>query len=211
MATLAIMGIRRHHTNLSGAEPLVRGDYSATGTESYLKETASQSWKIDDILYVDTNGTIAIATNSTGKANSAFAGLALAKASGVTGQQVQLDIIRPDQVYVASVWHSTAASAVTVQTQLSGVYGLRYDTAALPAGTAGTWVVDIENTTVEDASNALARVQVVGFYEGRAPTATAGVDVTCSIGDIYGAVLVKFVPFSIATDGSPSVRVLQLA
>jgi hypothetical protein len=205
------MGIRRHHTNLSGAEPLVRGDYAATGTESYLKETASQSWKVDDILYVDSNGTIAIATNSSGKADSAVAGLALAKASGVTGQQVQLDVIRPDNVYVASVWHSTAASAVTVQTQLGVVYGLRYDTAALPAGTAGKWVVDIENTTVEDATTALARVKVIGFYQGRAPTTTAGVDVTCAIGDVYGGVLVKFLDFSIASDGSPFTRILQLA
>jgi len=207
--TLQVISPVRHDTNLSGTEPRLRGDYAATGTESYLKETASQSWKINDLLYIDTNGTIAICTTSSNSLNSAIAGLALAKASGVTGQQVQLDVIRPDEIFQMSVWHSTAASAVTAQTNLTKIYRVRYDTAALPAGTAGKWVVDIENTTTEDATTALAKVQVVRFYEGRAPTTTAGVDVMCSIGDIYGRVLCKFVHQTARTDGSNLVRNYQ--
>jgi len=35
--------------------------------------------------------------------------------------------------------------------------------------------------------------------------------VTAAIGDIYGQVLVKIVPFTIASDGSPFTRNLQLA
>jgi len=164
--TLALINPTLHDTNLSGAEPRLRGDYAATGTESYLKETASQSWKTGDLLYLDTSlGTVSIATRSSNSVDSPVSILALVKASGVTGNPVQGFILRPDTILRMSVWHSTAASAITAQAQFGAIYRVRYDTAALAAGTASKFVVDIENTTVEDATTALAKVQVVGFYE----------------------------------------------
>ena len=209
--TLALINPTFHNDLNPGVSPLVRGDAAATGTESYLKETASQTYKAGDLVYLDSNGTVAIATTSSNNLNSAIAGIATAKATGVTGTPVQLQVIRGTDAYKMSVWHATAASAVTALTQLGVVYRVRYDTSALPTGTAGKWVVDIQNTTVEDATTALAKVQVIGFWEGRVFTsATPSVEAQAAIGDIYGQVIVKFVPFTIETDGGNIVRNLQL-
>lgn len=210
--TLLIQNPQYYTTYLPGATPIMRGGPE----ETYIKETASQTYTIEDLIYFDSNGTIAICTNAGGAGNqldSAIAGLATAKASGVTGAQVKFHAIRGDEIFVMNVWHATAASAVTAQTQLGQVFALRLDSAALPTGTGGKWVVDIQNTgAIEDATHSLARVKVVGFYQGRVftnDTPSKEVDATLA-SDIYGKVLVKFLPFSIASDGSPFIRILQL-
>ncbi len=213
--TLAVINPIWQYSSLPGTMPWLRGDAQKTGTENYFKETAGQTYTVGDLIYLDSNGTVALCTNSSNNLNSAIAGQAETPATGVTGTPVLLRAIRRDDVFRMSVWHSTAASAVLALTQLGVVYRVRYDTAALPAGTAGKWVVDIENTTVEDATTALARVQVVGFYQGRVFTndsPSKEVDPSVNSGaftDIYGQVLVKFLDFSIASDGSPFTRVLQ--
>jgi hypothetical protein len=190
------------------------GSIVATEEGTYLKETAGQTFGVDDFVYIDTNGTVAICTTSTNQMNSAIAGLAGQKASGVTGNPVLLNKVRPDQVYRMSVWHSTAASAVAGQASLGGVYAIFNLSTVPPVGTGGKWAVDIENfANIEDATHALARVQVIGFYQGRVftnDTPSKEVDANY-LTDIYGQVLVKILPFSIASDGSPFTRIIQLA
>lgn len=215
MATMAFIQPRLINSNITGSTPLTRGglnDFpgaslallqSLAGASSYFKETASQSWTAGDLIYLDANGTLALATSTT-----AIAGQALGAASGVTARPVQFHVIRPDDVYVMNVYHGTAASAVTVLTQLANNSGAGWALTRV-AGSSSRWCVDIENTTVEDGSTALARVMIIGFHPKGVNT--SGVEVDTAIGDTYGLVRVKFVPFSIASDGTPQTKVLQLA
>lgn len=173
----------------------------------HFKETASQTWTKGDLIYLDSNGTLAVCTTSSSIMTSAVAGQALKAATGVTGTEVYFHAIRPDDLWVMNVMHDTPASAVTAQTQLGVVYGLRQDTVS-GNGTL-IWSVDIQNTTVESTTVANARVQVVGFPL-KNPFDAGNLD-RPAIGDIYGLVIVKFIPISIATDGDPKVRVMQLA
>jgi hypothetical protein len=194
--------------------PRLQGSIVATEEGIWLKETAGQTWGVDDFIYIDPSlGTLSICTTATSQMNSPIAGLAGAKASGVIGAPVLLNITRPETVYAMNVWHSTAASAVAAQAVLGNVYALFNSASAQPTGTNGCWAVDIENfAAIEDATHALARVQVIGFYQGRVFTNdTPSVEAEAAYAtDIYGKVLVKVVPFSIASDGSPFTRVIQL-
>ena len=175
----------------------------------HFKETAGAAnrWLKGDLLYLDSNGTIELCTTSSSIMTSPVAGQALKAATGTTGEQVYFHAIRPDDLWVMNVMHATPASATTAQTQLGVVYGLRQDTVS--GNGTGIWSVDIENTTVESTTVANARVQVVGFPL-KNPFDAGNLD-RPAIGDIYGLVIVKFIPFSIGTDGAPIVRVMQLA
>lgn len=176
------------------ADPIMHGG----AEENYFKETASQAYGIGDLIYLDASlGTLSICTTSTNKLNSAIAGQATKAATGTTGAAVHFRVIRPDEVYVMNVFHSTLSSSVSAQAQLGNAYGIILNSSK--------WAVDIENTTIEDGTTALGKVTVVGF-----PTYSPD-GVRCTIGDTHGLVLVKFLTFTIATDGSPFTRNLQLA
>src|SRR5258708_4098877 len=211
---MSIIQPRDHDTLLPGVSPRMQGSIIAEEEGTWLKETASQTFGVDDFVYIDTSlGTVSICTTSTNQMNSPIAGLAGQKASGVTGNPVLLRVIRRDTVLRMNVWHSTAASAVAAQATLGNVYAIFNSASAQPTGTNGAWAVDIENfANIEDATHALARVQVVGFYQGRVFTnATPSVEVDADyVHDIYGFVLVKVLPFSIASDGTPFTRGLKL-
>lgn len=134
------------------------------------------------------------------KLNTEIAGQALEAATGVTDTAVKFRVIRPDSVFMMNVYHGTAASAVTAITQLGTAYGI------IKPSATGKWHVDIENTTIEDGTTALGKVMVVGFPDTNPADCVAN-----TIGDIYGLVYVKFLTFTIASDGSPFTRNLQLA
>jgi hypothetical protein len=169
-----------------------------TGSMPYIKETASQSYAVGDLVYLDSNGTIAICTNTSQKLNSQILGQAARAASGTTGAPTYVQVIRPCDVFIMNVFHGTPASSVTALTQLGVVYGIFKHTT-----TSNRFTVDIQNTTVEDGTTALAKVRVVGF-----PTGTYNGAVQ-AIGDTNGLVLVQFITFSIETDGGNIVRNLQ--
>jgi hypothetical protein len=169
------------------------------GPMPYLKETASQAYVAGDLVYLDSNGTVAICTKTSNKLNSSILGIALRAASGTTGMPVYVRPIRPCDLYVMNVFHGTPASSVTAQTQLGLVYGIFNTTT-----TSGKWCVDIQNTTTEDGSTALAKVQVVGF-----PVGTLFGNLQ-TIGDTNGFVIVRFLTETTRTDGSNKVRNLQL-
>lgn len=201
MPNTQVLAQPRWFRNDLGAEgPMLRGHgVSSTvgdGEEPYIKETASQTYDVGDLVYLDSNGTIAICTTTSSKLNSAILGIAAKDATGTTGAPAFVHVIRESDVYVMNVLHSTVASSVTNQDQMGDVYGIILS--------SGKWRVDIENTTVEDGATALARVKIVGF-----PVQTKHNNVVSTIGDTHGLVLVKFLPFSIATDGSPFTRILQ--
>lgn len=168
-----------------------------TGAMPYIKETASQTYGIGDLVYLDSNGTVAICTKTSNKLNSAVLGVAARAASGTTGAPTYVMTIRPCDVFIMNVYHSTAASSVSALTQLGTVRGI-----INVSGTSNRWAVDIENTA-EDASTALGYVRIVGF-----PTGTYN-GVVQTIGDTNGLVLVQFNSWSLATDGNPNLRILQ--
>lgn len=199
MATMALRQPRFLRSTLPGIEPAIYGGPETT----HYKETASQSYEVGDLVYIDSNGTIAICTNTSNRLNSAIAGLATKAATGTTGAQAFLRAIRPDEQFVMNVFHSTPATSVTNQDQVGDVYGI--------INTSDIWAVDIENTTVEDGSVALAYVKVVGFPTGGWYLNSSGNYVQSAIGDTNGLVVVQFLPLTIATDGDPKTRILQLA
>jgi hypothetical protein len=151
-----------------------------------IKEAASQTYGLGALVYL-VSGLVTIATATT-----QLAGQALQAATGTTNQSAYLAVIRAGDRFVMNVYHTTQASAITAQAQLGTVYGL--------VVVAGQFHADIENVaTAEDATHSSGRVKVVGFYKEDA------------IGDIYGRVVVEFEEWSLASDGNPNQRILQLA
>lgn len=190
MATISRIQPYWAGTNLNATEPLFHGGPEAL----HWKETASQTYGVGDMLYLDSNGTIAICTLTGTILNSAIVGQAITAASGTTGASVFLRIIRPDDLFVMNAVHTTVASAVTVQTQLGTRRGMQKLVSA--------WGMDMENA-VEGAADALARVRVVDFAL-RSPSGE-----TVAIGDVLGLVVVNFLRDSWASDGDPHTFVLQ--
>jgi len=163
-----------------------RGGAEETGL---LVEAASQSFKAGALLQLS-SGKFAIAVGTEGTP-SLIAAQAMADATGTTNADIFVAPISPLDIFVMNVYHGTAASAITALSQLGTAYGIKL--------VSGKWHVDIETTTVEDATHSDARVNVIGFWPEDA------------IGDIYGRVLVEFIQMSTASDGVPNQRTLQMA
>ena len=173
--------------------------YMMGGTEQpeYI-ETAGQTWKAGSLIHVVAAGTLSICTNSSQILNSEVGGQAMAAATGTTDATVRFRPILPTDVFLANVYHTVAASAVTAQTDLGDIRGLYYVTAT------GLWHVDGTGATILSGDVANETVRIVGF--------PGSVDGTVNtIGDIYGFVFVQFLSLSVATDGNPTRRVLQFA
>lgn len=179
--------------------PLLIGDPK----RSWLVEAASQSYGVGELVYLASGKvTICVVDGSTKVMTSAIAGVARKAATGTTNAQARIQAIRQDDLWAMNVYHATAASAVTALTQLGSVYGI-----VKPAAT-GKWHVDIENA-VEGGADSNARVKVVGFLE-KNPYDGGNFDLV-AVGDIYGIAIVKFLPWSAASDFVPMQRLLQLA
>lgn len=177
----------------------------------HVKETASQSYAIGDLIYYDTNGTIAIATVDGGTPTlltSVVAGQALKAATGTTGANVYFRQIKTGDLFIVNVHHETPASAVTTLTDLCDIRGLcRSSTVPTgqPAGT--TWRLSLD-AAGESATLANGDMTIVGF-----PLKSPIGGVAAAIGDIYGLVLAQFNAWSQSTDaGSDPAprRILQL-
>ena len=173
------------------------------GGEEYphFKETASQTYNAGDLVYLDSNGTVAICTVSTDRLNSKILGIAVKDATGVTGDDVYIRVIRPSDIFVMQVHHGTEASAVTAQTQLGAIFGV--DKQTVTGNGTGIWCVNIEDAVTE-ADADLARVRCIGFPL-RNPF-DAGAITRPAIGDVYGLMLVQFLMSNGPTDGADSVH-----
>ncbi len=175
----------------------------------HVKETASQTYAVDDLVYGDSNGTIAICTVDGGTPtllNSVVAGQASKAATGVTGASVLLYPIRSTDLFIGNVHHETVGSAITALTDQFDVRSICKSSTVptgAPAGT--TWRVS-KDATPEGAADANGHVTIVGF-----PLRTRIGGVLAAIGDTYGLVLFKFNDWSMASDGNPNGRVLQLS
>ncbi len=208
--TMQLIQPQLANTALPGVEPLQQG-----GPEQpWFKETASQTFGIGDLIYIDTNGTLAICTNGNGISNgkvlnSVVAGQAQKAASGVTGTAVQFHAIRADDVYIMNVFHATAASAVLAATLVGLRKGIRFTVTADGAGiTTGIWCVDLQNA-VESTNNAPAYVKIIGFPQTGVNSAGNVVPVTAT--DTYGLVYVQFVPTTIYNSFATTQYNLQLS
>lgn len=194
MATFALQQIRYKRSVAGGVEPVVIG-----GPEwPSIIETASQSYPLGGLVYIDSNGTIAICTNSSGLTSEVL-GQAMKAATGTTGAAAYVRPIRTTDRFIANLYHSTAATAVSALAKINVMYNLILIN--------GKWHVDVENTTVEDGSTAKATVKVLGFEkEGFNST---GQWIEHTIGDIYAPAEIQFLSLSIGTDGDPRRRNLQ--
>lgn len=185
-----------------GDGPIHRGTALALGVgggeNPTLKEAASQTYRVGDLVYLDSNGLVAIVTESTDTVNSEILGFAARAATGTTSAPAYVQIIRPEDRYLMQVFHATPASAVTNQNQLQDVFPIIKDENG-----NDTYHIDLA-TTAESSTVALARVRVVGFPENEIING-----VKSAVGDTYGWAIVKFLEFSIASDGDPLVRILQ--
>lgn len=201
MAQLTFIQPRLINADIIGSQPNVRGG----AAKPHFKETATQSWVAGDLIYLDaTLKTLSKCTlDGTPLLNSTIGGIANKAATGGTGTAVQFHMITPWNKYLMNVYHGTPASAITAQAQLGVTYGITN-----VSGSSNRWCVDLEHTTLEDATNALARVRVCDFHLGMAIDST-GNQVTAALGDTYGLAVVHFLPFSLASDGSPFTRCLD--
>lgn len=200
-------------STLNASEPRFAGtgvvpSGSFNKEDPWLIETASQTFRAGDPVAIDANGTVALFAVST---TLGIAGFAQVAATGVTGAQTYLRVVRPDDLYVMNVFHGTPASAVTAQTQLGGVFALRVDT--ISGNGTSLWGVDIQ-AAVEGTNNKAAHVRIVGF------PLKSPVGESCTLSsannpvglDIYAPVLVQFLPSSFFnTSNASMLRVIQLA
>lgn len=193
MATITRMQPRIRSNRLGGA-PTGRmgGDLSGAaagqaGQNFY--EAAAQSYKMGDLVYWDSSGNVAIATvDGSGILNVPVLGIATKDATGVTGSPARVAILTENDLVEINLWHSTPASAAAALTQLGKQYGIEKQ--------ASIWSVDLETNSEPASSNTpLLKVQVVKILD--------------DIGDLYARVLVKFLGFTLCTDGSGIVRNLQ--
>ena len=177
------------------------------GGEEYphFKETASQAYIAGGLVYLDTNGTVATCTLSTDRLNSQILGTAVKAATGTTGDDVYIRVILPSDIYCMQVHHGTEASAVTAQTQLGAIFGV--DRQTVTGNGTSLWCVNIEDAVTGADAN-LQRVRCVGFPL-KNPFDAGGLT-RPAIGDVYGLMLVQFLPSAADTDGNPSLtNILQ--
>lgn len=176
----------RVRSNMLGGAPTVR--FGGGIEDSKFIEAASQTYKTQDFVYIDSSGNTAIATvDGSGILNTPIAGLAAADASGVTGAKARVVIVTEMDLIEMNLWHSTAASSALARTMLGKMYGIEKQ--------ANIWSVDLETSTEPGSGTPLIKVKIVDFLS--------------DIGDIYPRVLVRFLPFTLVTDGSGIVRNLQ--
>ena len=168
---------------MSGTQPVQHGGPE----ESFYKETASQAYKVSDLIYLDGNGTVAVCTtattNSVAQLNVPILGLASSAATGTTGAAVKFNAISPNQTYIMNAFHPTQASAVFTQANLGALFNVG-------KSAAGLWHVDVRNTLVYT----LPQVRVVGFPKAGLDTNGNYVS-NAAVGDVYGLAYVQFVPF----------------
>lgn len=183
MATLAII------------DPICVGGHAprgGIGSPEPLVEAASQSYTKGMLVYLASGKVTEVAA---GLITAAFAGFARQNATGTTNTRAPIDAIVPGSRWKMSLYHSTAASAVSAITQLGLRYGVKVVSDQL--------VVDLEtaDADLETTTAVNAWVRIVGFdhvYEDLGA-------------DIYARVIVEFGTFSVADDGSPQVNWLQMA
>ena len=170
-----------------GREPIPYG-----GQEAPTEVAASQTFDVGDLLQIDSSGQVAIAVGTEATA-SKLCGIAKELAPTTQGDDVEFTELNSEDVYKMHVYHSTTASSKTNQDQIGDRHGVRL--------VSSIWRVDIENS-VEGAGEAEARVVILEVYK------RDGVAVE---GDTHGAVLVRFLPTSMADDRAKYVNCLQLA
>ncbi len=167
----------------------------------HVKETASQAYLADDLLYFDSNGTIAICTvagSTPDLLTSVVAGQPSKAATGVTGGSVLLYPIKSSDLFIGNVHHQTVGSAITALTDQCDVRSIcRSSTVPTGAPAGTTWRIS-KDASPEGASDANGHVTIVGF-----PLRTRIGGVLAAIGDTYGLVLFKFNDWSLS---SPPVK-----
>lgn len=116
----------------------------------YFPEAASQTFKVGDIVLLNSSGQVAIGAaagnDMTSASNVRFLGIAAQAATGTTNTSLKVHVMgAEDAWFLLPVEHATPASAVTAESQT-------YKTAStggycLTHTSAGVWGVTIDTTS----------------------------------------------------------------
>lgn len=85
----------------------------------HFPEAASQSFKAGEMVYL-ASGKVTVCANNA----QVILGMACADATGTTDADCEVILATPDQIFEASVYHATAASAITAVAQVGENYGI---------------------------------------------------------------------------------------
>lgn len=168
---------------VAGAQPPVRGG----AEEPWFKETASQTYAVNDLVYLDGNGTVAVCTtattNSVAQLNVPILGMPYVAATGTTGKAVRFMPITSRARYIMNAFHPTQASAVFTQANLGALFNIG-------KSASGLWHVDVRNSLVYT----LPMVEVVGF-PSQGLDSNGNYVSNAAVGDVFGLAYVRFVPW----------------
>lgn len=146
-------------------------------TVQYFPEAASQSFKIGDIVQLNSSGQVAIGATAgndmTAASNLRPLGIVSQDATGVTNSKIKVLVPHNGAQFLLPVEHATPASAVTAESQtyktaVTGGYVLTHTSG-------GVWAVAIDTTT-----NPI--VNIMDICEDY------------PVGEQYGTVWVSFLP-----------------
>src|SRR3990167_1005409 len=153
MATQEKIGIRPLKT-VSGNPPELRT----------YPEAATQTYKKGELVYL-VSGKVTEFTDAVDDGTVRVLGIAAVDASGTTDTDAPVWIFNDDTIFVGTVDHTTAASAVTAVADVSNLWPFKYDT------TNSRVTID-----KEDTASQLDACRIVGIYLPAGHT----------LGDIYG-------------------------
>jgi predicted RecA/RadA family phage recombinase len=121
----------------------------------HFPEAASQSYKAGELVYLS-GGKVTVCGNNP----QTIMGMACADASGTTDEDAEVIVATPDQIFEASVYHLTAASAITAVSQVGENYGIEVVSNKV-------YVAIDETSTIACRVIGLSKKDVVGDQYGR--------------------------------------------
>mgnify|MGYP001572950473 CR=1 FL=1 len=136
------------------------------------KNKYDEAFKQGEAVYIDSAGNVAEYTVTIDDDTQRFLGFAAEDGHDTTvGKRVSVWVPDDQTVFIGSLYHGTAASAVAARTDMGTLLPLAYDT------TNSKVYVDKENTAGQED-----RCRIVGIYADESPSEEA-------IGDVYAQVL----------------------
>jgi len=86
--------------------------YDSNSNLMEYPEAASQSFKIGELVYLNTSGQVTVCAANA----QVILGLAVEDATGTTNTMIVVDILKPGEWVIANLYNDTAASAVCANT-----------------------------------------------------------------------------------------------
>ena len=114
-----------------------------------FKEDTSETFKMGDMVVIIATGYVrACATG-----DAVLLGIALKDATGTAASEIPVMVIKPGTILMSSVYHATAALAITAVTQVGTAYDPVYSSQAsyLDIGTTTDAIFTVQKHLADDA------------------------------------------------------------